>query len=904
MFMSFRRAFGRPLVCLLLLMTAAAFPAQADVTFCDDFVTRDGAKLKCGGDDFRFVGVNIRELAYIDQVPLPEDNENDFPGEPTQQLRAAAEMGATVVRIWISKHDAGSALAVSRLQQLIDIVENENLDIMFLVTLTDFLRGNLYYVQGDDDFYPEDKGHQEAGWYYLPDFPDTTSGYRQNYLDFVREVVGPLAGEKRILAWELGNELKVEYYQAEEAMLRFVYDVGSVIKDELAASQLLTTGFISAADATYNQVVDEGAFIHLLNSFHKTWNHPDRGSLTSPIDFGSLHIYDHAWNDQHMRWEYEWYESAGVPFVVGEHSYRGASTYREGCTEFPSGTWDDLVTGSIYGDRSQAIRLTAARLFDEYGAEGVMQWGFSANDGELYGGINGTEDDCLGMGHIFHHDWNNLHAAWSCRASILSSSIVDQADLQVWNIEANIAADGLTTFSVTVKNGGEAATEGWTRVGVYVGDVGTDPVAEGGFVTFGFHQEPIGPNEVVVIETEEWLSDRVGQTTVAAVVNDTGDVDNEEERTCNNGYYTTHDLVAAEASIDLCLSVDTTGSMGPYIAAAKNSSTQVVNALYEAAPSSRVAVTDFRDYPFSPWGRPGDYSFRIRNDFTDNQTDIVQGIQGLNLGNGGDFPESVFAGLIGCIYGRPAPHYAGPSLSPWRGDVAKAIILIGDAPPHDPEPYSAYDLAGVIADANSGGISALNAAVTPEKAAVCDDDYDGIRIFAIRTGSSSSAAAYFQALADGTCGQYFAASQPDDVVTAILEIIDVLGNSNEPPVVDGAVPTVTELWPPNHKWNEIGILGISDPEGQEVTVEVTAITQDEPVAGPGKHHPDGDGVGTASAQLRAERDGGGDGRVYTVSFTATDPSGASADGSVTVCVPHDQGGGCVDSGQAYDSTVE
>ena len=41
--------------------------------------------------------------------------------------------------------------------------------------------------------------------------------------------------------------------------------------------------------------------------------------------------------------------------------------------------------------------------------------------------------------------------------------------------------------------------------------------------------------------------------------------------------------------------------------------------------------------------------------------------------------------------------------------------------------------------------------------------------------------------------------------------------------------------------------------------------------------------------LRAERDGGGDGRVYTITYTATDSSGNSAAASATVTVPHDQG---------------
>ena len=57
-------------------------------------------------------------------------------------------------------------------------------------------------------------------------------------------------------------------------------------------------------------------------------------------------------------------------------------------------------------------------------------------------------------------------------------------------------------------------------------------------------------------------------------------------------------------------------------------------------------------------------------------------------------------------------------------------------------------------------------------------------------------------------------------------------------------------------------------------------------------------------ELRSERDGKGDGRVYHVAFTASDAFGASCSGEATVCVPHDQGhAGCGDGGAQYPSGV-
>ena len=130
----------------------------------------------------------------------------------------------------------------------------------------------------------------------------------------------------------------------------------------------------------------------------------------------------------------------------------------------------------------------------------------------------------------------------------------------------------------------------------------------------------------------------------------------------------------------------------------------------------------------------------------------------------------------------------------------------------------------------------------------------------------------------------------------------------DPPECNNAVPSVAEIWPPRHEWVDIEILDVNDPDGDPVSITITGITQDEPVAGPGsgRTSPDGMGVGTSVAHVRAERSGqSGNGRVYEISFEADDGTGNTCNGSVKVCVPHDQGQGheCVDDGQLYDSTA-
>ena len=106
----------------------------------------------------------------------------------------------------------------------------------------------------------------------------------------------------------------------------------------------------------------------------------------------------------------------------------------------------------------------------------------------------------------------------------------------------------------------------------------------------------------------------------------------------------------------------------------------------------------------------------------------------------------------------------------------------------------------------------------------------------------------------------------------------------------------------------ISITGVTDPDGNPVTITATSITQDEAVRetgiGSGNTAPD---ARLSLLAVRAERNGNpktpGNGRVYHIDFTADDGNGGQCTGTVNVCVPHDQGKGstCVDGGPLYNS---
>ena len=143
---------------------------------------------------------------------------------------------------------------------------------------------------------------------------------------------------------------------------------------------------------------------------------------------------------------------------------------------------------------------------------------------------------------------------------------------------------------------------------------------------------------------------------------------------------------------------------------------------------------------------------------------------------------------------------------------------------------------------------------------------------------------------------------PDQVIISVRNI-------NDPPSCALAVANPDKLWPPNHKMKLVSIDGVMDEDStyNTVTLQVTGITQDEPVNGLG----DGDTSPDAFIQgdpvkdnvlLRSERAGTGNGRVYQINFTAFDGF-ESCGGTVQVAVPHSRKSTAVDDGQVYDSTL-
>jgi Tol biopolymer transport system component len=171
------------------------------------------------------------------------------------------------------------------------------------------------------------------------------------------------------------------------------------------------------------------------------------------------------------------------------------------------------------------------------------------------------------------------------------------------------------------------------------------------------------------------------------------------------------------------------------------------------------------------------------------------------------------------------------------------------------------------------------------------------------TGLNGSEGFGFGGLAQGGRMVFFVSSVqlvPADQNSAIDLYASVF---NRPPDCGSAAADRPMLAPANRSFRTVSIDGVTDPDGDTVSIHVDGVTQDEPVTGSGdRTAPDARLESDGVVRLRAERSAHGDGRVYRIAFTATDVHGESCSGTVKVSVPRNGHKAAIDSAPpSYDS---
>jgi hypothetical protein len=190
--------------------------------------------------------------------------------------------------------------------------------------------------------------------------------------------------------------------------------------------------------------------------------------------------------------------------------------------------------------------------------------------------------------------------------------------------------------------------------------------------------------------------------------------------------------------LDLIFVIDTTNSMRDDIDAAKASATEIINSIESRVTDYRIALVEYRDFPNPPYGDPGDFPSKTVLPFTKDKSRVIGAINSLRVAGGGDPPEAVYSALRHAIL--------DPSVGGWRNGASKIVILMGDAPPHDPEPFTNYRLKDVVDAANSVDPAVIHAIAILGEPAVRE------------TFSTISAA---------TAGKLFTAANAGEVVPAI-----------------------------------------------------------------------------------------------------------------------------------------
>ena len=167
--------------------------------------------------------------------------------------------------------------------------------------------------------------------------------------------------------------------------------------------------------------------------------------------------------------------------------------------------------------------------------------------------------------------------------------------------------------------------------------------------------------------------------------------------------------------VDLVFAIDTTGSMAPYIDSAVSSAAATVDALSaQQVLTFESGVVDFQDSDFGC----SNYDSVLDLNFTLDKSAILSALQSLPSkvqGGGCDAPEDMYSGIDRAL-----------SLS-WRPGVTKAVIVLSDAPGHDPEPHTGFTLASITAHAQAvdpAQVYAILVGQRPGRARlpVCDRD--------------------------------------------------------------------------------------------------------------------------------------------------------------------------------------
>lgn len=209
--------------------------------------------------------------------------------------------------------------------------------------------------------------------------------------------------------------------------------------------------------------------------------------------------------------------------------------------------------------------------------------------------------------------------------------------------------------------------------------------------------------------------------------------------------------------VDLCFAIDTTGSMGSFIQAAKQQLLDVLSLL--SADNNidlQIGLVEYRDHP------PQDNSFVTRvYPLTSNRKQMQKSINKLQPHGGGDAAEAVYRGVYdACVKMK------------WRSHSCRFVLLVGDAPPHGfarwleemtEEKNSRNRNSDGWPDGCPSGLDVQSVAGAAEEARVV--------VHSLCMRSDNLTVKSFTAIATGTGGQCALANNAKDVISKMVAML-------------------------------------------------------------------------------------------------------------------------------------
>lgn len=213
-------------------------------------------------------------------------------------------------------------------------------------------------------------------------------------------------------------------------------------------------------------------------------------------------------------------------------------------------------------------------------------------------------------------------------------------------------------------------------------------------------------------------------------------------------------MVSDGGDIDIVIAIDCTGSMGSVITNVKNNANQIAVRIRERAEATWFGAIKFRDY--------GDaFVTVVAPQPTESISAFESAINTFQAMGGGDWAEAYVELVL-----QAAGVNVGFGTVSWRPGATRLLIVLGDAPPHDPlygtgTSGSGYTWAQAAQAANDAGVM--------------------VSIIAVGQGVyNATVRGSYQDMTNATGGVYIESSDPALVADAIVDLFNIIAVSQSP----------------------------------------------------------------------------------------------------------------------------